>query len=163
MKVKRFNNIWAMGLILFGAILIAFYVLKIFFPEFIIGVAETPKIVELGTIIQNNKWYLRLFNLFIGYTHGYIYCCACCRVGKLDWKGNVILLVANIVLLLIMEFYPEYYNTLNYVGFISTPFLICLATKKLNNETFISTAVCFCADLTIQILSLVPFLSHIKY
>ena len=46
MKVKRFNNLWAMGLILFGAILVAFYLAKIFFPEFIVGVAEIPAIVN---------------------------------------------------------------------------------------------------------------------
>ena len=40
MKVKRFNNLWAMGLILCGVLLVAFYVIKIIYPEFIIGIAE---------------------------------------------------------------------------------------------------------------------------
>jgi hypothetical protein len=73
MKVKRFKNLWAMGLILCGALLIAFYVAKIFFPEFIIGIAETPRIVKLGTIIQSNKWYLHLFNFAVSYIFGYLY------------------------------------------------------------------------------------------
>lgn len=76
MKIKRFNNLWAMGLILFGAILVAFYLAKIFFPSFIIGIAETPRIVEIGTIIQSNKWYLHLFNIANGYLTGYILFCA---------------------------------------------------------------------------------------
>ena len=60
MKVKRFNNLWAMGLILCGVLLIAFYVAKIFFPEFIIWIAETPSLVEIGTAIQANKCYSHL-------------------------------------------------------------------------------------------------------
>ena len=47
MKIKKFNNLWAMGLILCGVLLVAFYVAKIFFPEFIVGVAEEPAIVIL--------------------------------------------------------------------------------------------------------------------
>ena len=88
MKVKRFNNLWAMGLILCGVLLVAFYVAKIFFPQFIIGIAETPRLVEIGTSIQSNKWYLHLFNFAVGYIHGYIMCCTCCRTYKLNWKGN---------------------------------------------------------------------------
>ena len=48
MKVKRFNNLWAMGLILCGVLLVAFYLAKIFFPEFIVCVAEIPAIVNFG-------------------------------------------------------------------------------------------------------------------
>lgn len=58
MKVKRFNNLWAMGLILCGVLLIAFYVAKIFFPEFIIGIAETPRLVEIGTYLIRIKGHL---------------------------------------------------------------------------------------------------------
>jgi hypothetical protein len=154
MKIKRFNNLWAMGLILFGALLVAFYVIKIICPEFIIGIAETPRIVEFGTIIQNNIVYLCLFNILSGYLYGYLYCCACCRTYILNLKSNIILLSSNIILVIIMILLPEHYNTINYISFITTPFLICLVNKTLNKETFISTTVCFSLDLIIQILSL---------
>ena len=62
MKVKRFNNLWAMGLILFGVLLVAFYVAKIFFPQFIVGVAQTPSIVKFGTYVDSNNIYIYLFN-----------------------------------------------------------------------------------------------------
>ena len=63
MKVKRFNNLWAMGLILFGAILIAFYIVKIFFPQFIVGVAEIPSIVAFGNYVDSHEWAKQLFNI----------------------------------------------------------------------------------------------------
>ena len=154
MKVKRFNNLWAMGLILCGALLIAFYVAKIFFPQSIIGVAETPEIVKFGVAIQSNKWYLHLFNFATGYLHGYVFYCACCRTFKLGYKGHLIILTSLVVLGLVMEFLPEHYSTINYISLILTPFLICLSNNNLSKETFISTVVCFSLDLGFQIMSM---------
>lgn len=154
MKIKRFNNLWAMGLILCGVLLVAFYIAKIFFPNFIIGIAETPRLVEIGTAIQSNKWYLHIFNFTVGYVHGYIYLLACCRTYKLNWKGNLIFSGSLLLLRLVSEFYPEHYNAMNYASFILTPFLICFVNKTLDKNTFISTAICFTIDIVFQIFSL---------
>lgn len=154
MKVKRFENLWAMGLILFGAILIVFYIIKIFFPQFIIGIAETPRIVEIGTAIQSNKWFLHLFNFANGYINNYFLTCACCRTYKLNWKGNIILISCLILLSIFMEVYPQHYANLNFICLLAIPFLTCLVNKKVSSETFISTVVCFCLDILFQIFSL---------
>lgn len=155
MKVKRFKNLWTMGLILCGVLLISFYIAKIFFPQFIIGIAETERIVKFGTAVQSNKWYLHLFNFVVGYIHGYIFCCACCRSYKLRWKGNLIFLASCVLLRLVSEFYPQHYTTINYVNFIFTPFIVCIANKNLSGKTFISTVVCFTVDLMFQVFSMI--------
>lgn len=155
MKVKKFNNLWAMGLILCGVLLVAFYVIKIIYPEFIIGIAETPRLVEIGTKIQSNKWYLHIFNFIVNCIYGYILCCACCRTYRLNWNGKIIFLIFSIFLRLIAEFYPEYYTTMNYIYLIITPYTICAVNKTLSKDTFTSTILCFCADLFFQILSLI--------
>jgi hypothetical protein len=154
MKIKRFKNLWAMGLLLFGAILIAFYVAKILFPQFIIGIAETPQIVKIGNTIQSNKILLHLFNLITGYINGYIFTCACCRKYKLNLKDNLILLTSLVLLSIVLEFYPEHYNTINYISIILVPFLICFVNKELNQQTFTSTTICFCLDLAFQVFSI---------
>ena len=41
MKIKKFDNIWIMGLILCGAILVFLYMLKIFFPSFVVETAQS--------------------------------------------------------------------------------------------------------------------------
>lgn len=56
MRIKKFNNLWAMGLILVSIILIVFYVIKIVNPYFIVGIAETPAIVKFGKYIDTHKW-----------------------------------------------------------------------------------------------------------
>lgn len=43
MKIKRFDNIWIMGLILSGTILVVLYVVKLLFPSFIIETAQTKR------------------------------------------------------------------------------------------------------------------------
>lgn len=153
-KIKRFKNLWTMGLILCGALLVTFYVIKIFFPQFIISIAETPRIVKIGTAIQSNKWYLHLFNIVVGYISGYIFCCACCRSYRLGWRGSLVLLASVIALRLVAEFIPQHYTTINYVNFVFTPFMVCVSERKISAKTFISTAVCFTVDLTFQVLSM---------
>lgn len=154
MKVKRFDNLWAMGLILCGVLLVTFYILKIFFPEFIIGVAETPRVVKFGRIIQSNKIYLHAFNFVIGYIYGYIHYCACCRTYKLNIKSNLILVGVLILLRLISEFYPTQYLSLNCASIVITPFLMCYANKNLSKETFCSTLFCFIIELGFEFFSL---------
>lgn len=155
MKIKRFNNLWAMGLMLMGAILVAFYVLKIFFPDLIIELAETERLVEFGTFIQSNKWYLHIFNVVTGYVHGYILYCACIRKPYLSWKGNVVLVSQLILLSLINEFYATQYSTLNVAFMCIAPFFICLWEKNITKDTFISTIACFGLELGFEFFSLV--------
>ena len=144
-----------MGLILCGAFLIAFYLIKIICPEFIIGIAETPRLVEIGVALQSNKWYLHLFNFVVGYIHGYLLCCACCRTYKLNWKGNLVFLCACIFLRIVSEFYPEHYTIFSFLNLILTPFIICYLNKNVNQRTFVSTILCNAFDIFCQVFSLV--------
>ena len=113
MKVKRFNNLWAMGLILFGAILVAFYVLKIFFPEFVIEVAQIEFITTIGHYIDNNKWASYFAGTIISMATYYLLCCACCRKKTLNWKEILIIFATNVILYLIKEFLPKQYTIAN--------------------------------------------------
>ena len=154
MKVKRFKNLWAMGLLLFGAILIAFYIAKIFFPQFIIGVAELPSIVKFGNYVNSHKWANHLFNIFTSFTLNYVYFCACCRTYKLNLKQFLVLVVYIITLRLISLFAPTSYTPINYLTMVLVPFTMCLVDKNLNDKTFVSTIICFSVDIITQLLSL---------
>lgn len=153
MKVKRFNNLWAMGLILFGAILVAFYLTKIFFPEFIVGVAELPSIVKFGNYVDTHKWAKHLFNIATICFTAYFYFGACCRTYKFSWKGNCVILLDILILTVFTEFIPKYYTTINYVCMVFIPFLLCVVENNLSKETFISTILCYTIDIIAQIMS----------
>lgn len=154
MKIKRFNNIWFMGLIIFGAILGVFYILKIACPEFIVGIAEIPSIVALGKYIDTHTWAYILFYIVTAYLGLYLYCCACCRKKFLDWKENLIMLSFISIMLLLYFFVPTLYTPFNYVSLILLPFLLLLKNKDLTKITFISTAVCFAVDIMAQAFSM---------
>lgn len=153
MKIKKFDNIWTMGLILSVSILALFYIIKIFFPEFIVGIAEIPQIVEFGSFIDSNVWAKHIYAFITAYIGGYIYCCACCRTTKLSLKGNLIFVGFIILLRLVSIFMPTQYSSINYVVFVITPFLICHIDNKATKETFISTVSCFTIDIMSQVFS----------
>lgn len=153
MKVKRFDNLWTMGLIICGAMLIIFYALKIIFPQFIVGVAEMPSIVKFGTFVDSHLWAYILFSSCTSYLLGYFYFCACCRTYKLDFGGNLIFICSIVALRVLSMAIPAYYTAFNYISMILVPFLICKLNSKLYSKTFTSTVFCFCADLITQILS----------
>ena len=154
MKIKRFDNLWAMGLILFGVLLVVFYILKIFFPEFIIGVAELPSIVEFGNYVDTHKWAYYLFHLFIAYISGYFYYGACYRKYKLDWKENLTIVIFYFISMLIQYFLPNIYSPFLYVSLILQPFIMLFVHKSLKQETFISVCICFIVDILAQAISM---------
>jgi hypothetical protein len=143
-----------MGLILFGAILVLFYVAKIFFPEFIVGVAEIPSIVEFGNFVDSNLWAFLIFHASISFLTGYIYCCACCRCKTLSIIETIIVLGFILFGLLLQYIAPKIYSFYNYFVFIIAPFVILAIRKGIKKKTFISTIICFTVDIGTQFLSL---------
>lgn len=143
-----------MGLILFGSMLVFFYIAKLFFPQWIIGVAETPRLIEIGNYIDNSIPLTLLTNELIGLIFGYIYFCACLQVPKLDRKGFIIFLtfVTALVLSPLIDF--TFYTIFNYVNILFTPLLIALVSKRFNYKIVMSTVICFIVDIGTQLLSI---------
>ena len=153
MKIKRFNNLWAMGLILFGALLIAFYVAKIFFPEFIIGVAQIPSIVKFGNYVDTHKWAYIIYHFTISFIGCYIYSCACCQKKSLNSIQVLILIGFLIIGLFLQEFLQGLYLSYNFTFIVLMPFTMILQNRTLCKETFVSTVVCFSIDIMAQAFS----------
>ena len=153
MKVKRFNNLWAMGLILFGVILVAFYVAKIFFPQFIVGVAEIPSIVAFGNYVDSHLWAFVIYHFIIAFIGNYLICCICCRISRLNLRQGLIMTAFTIFAISIHYLLPKIYTPLTYVLPIIMPFTILFFDRNICKETFISTAICFTLDIMAQSLS----------
>lgn len=118
-----------MGLILFGVLLVVFYILKIFFPEFIIGVAELPSIVEFGNYVDTHKWAYYLFNGSISFLGCYLICCTVCRTYKLNIYQTLICLLAIILLFIVQNILPYLYVEFNYSIMLLTP-AVCVKLNK---------------------------------
>lgn len=154
MKVKRFNNLWTMGLILFGVLLIVFYIAKIFFPKFIVGVAEVPSIVKFGTYVDSHLWSLYLFNGITSFATMYLFGCACCRVTKLKLVECLFLIALFIVSCLVERFLPTQFFTFNVCGYFIFVLFILLYRKIDNYKVLYSTIICYLITAFAQSLSL---------
>ena len=154
MKIKKFTNLWAMGLILFGAILVALYIAKIFFPEFVISVAENEHIVAFGNYVDTHWWAYYLFNFAFSYACAYFFCSACCRTMKLKPLYLLIILIATVVIFLAQAFLPQYSLVLNMVIMLATPIVILFLEKENGIEYLYSTSITYIAHFLCQLFTL---------
>lgn len=146
MKVKRFNNLWLMGLILSAIILGAIYILKIFLPQFVIEVAHIPSITAIGHYIDNNKWAWYLATILLSFVNYYLLCCAACRKKKLNKKECLLILIATLSLLAVKEILPSQYTICNFISLLGLPYLM--------RAGFGDVLVIFCSTNLLQSLTL---------
>ena len=146
MKIKRFKNLWFMGLILSAIILGAIYLLKIFMPHFVIEVAHIDSIVSIGHYIDTHKWAWYLASFALSFFVCYFTFCACCKKKRLTLKETIITIACILILYGIREFLPTHYTPLNYCIMIFLPMLF--------KADFKATAICFVASTYLQALTL---------
>lgn len=110
MKIKRFNNLWAMGLILCGVLLIAIYLIKIICPEFVIEISHNENIVKIGKVIDSNKILVYITSFALSFFVLYLTCCACCQKKYLSLKECLVITILLMLGYLIKEFLPKQYT-----------------------------------------------------
>lgn len=146
MKVKRFSNLWLMGIILCFAILVAIYTFKIFFPTIVIEVAQIESITRIGHYIDTHTWAWYVASGLFGFVNYYFYCCACKGKYYLRFNEIIIVLITICLLFLCNWLLPKYYTTLNFISMIILPYIL--------RGGFKSTVVCFTAINIVQMLTL---------
>lgn len=154
MKIKKFKNLWQMGLIIFGAILGVLYLLKLIFPGCVVGIAQIDAIVKFGNYVQSHMWAYYLFSYLVSVFGYYFYCGACCRKKKLNLVDWVIILIANVIILVVQTFLAEYYYTISMVMLLGVPTLICYIDKRQEIKYLYSTVICFAVNTLSQMFSL---------
>lgn len=151
MKIKRFDNLWLMGLILCAVILVAVYVLKIFFPHFVIEVAQIESVTVVGHYIDTHKWAWYLASFVLSFFVYYFHCAACCKKKFLTIKESLIVIVTVLILFVIKEFLPNQYTSTNISSMILLP-LIMKGDFKATTIVFI--VINFVQTLTLEIRNL---------
>ena len=146
MKVKKFDNLWLMGIILCFALLITIYVFKIFFPSIVIEIAQIESITKIGHYIDTHKWAWYLASFIFGFVNYYFYCCACKAKYYLLPKECLIVFIVNALLLCSNWLLPKYYTTLNFISMILLPFIL--------KGYYKNNVVCFTAINIVQLLTL---------
>lgn len=154
MKIKKFNNLWAMGLILTVVILLAIYAIKIINPAFIVGVAETESIVKIGQYIDTHKWAYYLVTGLISFVIECVYCGACCRKSKLDLRDLAVVFASVVISLLSQIFIPQFFSIVDICLLIAMPMVINLMDKNTDAGKLYSFGITFIIHNIAQIISL---------
>lgn len=154
MKIKKFKNQWSMGLIIFGIMLISFYLLKIINPEFVIELSEVDRVVELGEYVDSHKWAYYLFFFIISFAGGYFYLCACCRKKSLKFRDCCLLAIEVAFLFIVERFLIEHYVLINMVCLFLMPTIVCYWDKRTDIKYFYSTTACLTIHNIAQVISL---------
>ena len=160
MKVKRFKNLWTMGLILSAVILGAIYLLKIFMPHFVIGVAHIDRIVEIGHYIDTHKWAWYLATFIITYISYYFICGASCGIKKLNLNQNLIIVLTIIILFLTKEFLVAQYTAFNFISMILLPLIF---SGKFKNTVVVFSFVNLIQTITLEIRGLNLMIADYNY
>lgn len=160
MKVKRFNNLWTMGLILCAGLLLVIYIAKLFFPHFVIEISHTESILKIGHYIDNHKWAWYLASSIVSYFVYYFICCASCKKKSLNLKENLIILTTIIVIYFIKELMPQYYTTINYITMILLP---CIMKAKLLPTTIVFTSLNILQLFTLEIRGLALMVTDFNF
>lgn len=146
MKIKRFDNLWTMGVILSAVILLSVYLLKIFIPEFVVEVAQIKSITKVGHYIDTHKWAWYLASGILSFVCYYFYCGACCERKTFNLKECLLMVVAIFILFIVERFFPKQYSPLNNLSMLLLPLLF--------KGKFKNTVICFGSLNLLQTITL---------
>ena len=160
MKIKRFNNLWLMGLILSASILGVIYFLKICFPQFVIEVAQIDSITRIGHYIDTHKWARHIVTAILSFANYYLICCASANKYTLVKKEYLYVLATILSLSLIKEFLPNQYTACNIISLILLPYL---CKGKFKNTLFIFVSANLLQTITLEIRDLMSMVTSVNY
>lgn len=160
MKIKRFDNLWLMGLILSASILGVIYILKFLCPQFVIEVAQIDSITRIGHYIDTHKWAWYVATFIITYISYYFICGASCGIKKLNLNQNLIIALTIIILFLTKEFLVAQYTAFNFISMILLPLIF---NGKFKNTVVVFSFVNLLQTITLEIRGLNLMISNHNY
>lgn len=160
MKIKRFNNLWLMGLILSASILGVIYLFKLCFPEFVIEIAQIDSITRIGHYIDTHKWAWYLASSILSFIIYYFLCCASSGRKNLTINETIVVTLIYCFGYVIREFSNEYYTTYNFISMIICP---CICKGKMFNTTICVSALMILQSITLSIRNLVTMISDLNF
>lgn len=128
------------------AYLVAWYILKIFFPEKFILQVNNERLIAIGNYIDSHFILNKLLGAVFSYATYWLYLCSVCKIKKLNWKQSIIVVCVYIASFLIQLIDIQLATYYNIIAMISLPALF--------NGNLKSTAFVFSFHLICQWLSL---------
>lgn len=140
------KKVWTAMLVLTVVFLCMLYVAKIFFPQDFVMYIENERLIQIGNFIDNHTLLYYLWCGLTAFITYYLYCCACCKKLKLNYK-EILLIIAVIVLVRIVSNYDT--NISTHISVSSFIFLPALMKGDIK-----TTAIVYSIHGLAQVLSL---------
>ena len=160
MKIKRFSNLWYIGIVLCSVIIGLIYVFKIFCPNFVIEVSHTESILSIGHYIDSHKWAWYLASNVMTFFIFYFLCCASSGKKKLSNAEVFVIIAVFSFVYFVREFAIEYYTAFNYVSMIVAP---CLCRGKMLNTTVCVSSLMILQALTLSVRGIGTMISDSNF
>jgi hypothetical protein len=153
-KVKKFDNLWTMGLIICGGLILILYLAKLIFPNWVVGVAECEPVVKFGEYVDTHWLPYYIFNYGTSFLGGYFYICASCRKKYLSRLQNIIYSISLIFMFVVQKLLPDYFIYLNLIYLMGLSCLFCYLEHNKEIKYLYSCFCVFSIHSVSQILSL---------
>ena len=137
--------------------LLAYYILKIFFPEQFVLSVENGTIIVIGEYIDNNAWAYYLFGIATSFLTYWLYLCAVCRKWYLNWWQCLIVLAVIGVSIGFTFIDVNLCSALSYTSLILLPFLF---KAQLKPVAIVFTVHVFAQFLTTSIRNIPIFIAY---
>lgn len=146
MKIKKFNNLWTMGVVLSGALLLVVYIAKLFDTEWFLGIAQSENVLKVGNYISTHTWAYYAASACVSFFIYFFYCSACCRKPYLEAKELLIVAASILLCFLVQRYFPKQYTATNISMMIILPAIM--------HGSLGATAIAFTTTNIIQSITL---------
>lgn len=130
------------------AFLVAFYVIKIFFPEWFVLQVENERLIKIGSFIDQHWWAYEILCIITSFITYYLYLGAVKQKLLLGWKEIVAILCVMVITHLSYWFEPSFYTNLCFVSFVVLPLI------NFDKECYKRMTLCVAIHFLCQVLSL---------
>lgn len=87
--------------------IVAFYIIKFAFPDFLLLQITDPNVLKLGSFIESSEVWLQIYYFLSTFLTFYLFVCASTGKFKRKWYELIYIAVAVIINRLVTDFLPE--------------------------------------------------------
>lgn len=87
--------------------IVAFYIVKFIFPDFLLLQITSQNVIKFGSFIESNKFTLFSYYTITGFITFYLFVCASRGKFKINWKDLILILIADAINILVTTFLPD--------------------------------------------------------
>ena len=87
--------------------IVAFYIMKFIFPDFLLLQITDVNVINFGKFVESWTGYTHIYYVLSTFLTFYLFVCASRGKFKINWKEFLLILIATVINRLITELYPD--------------------------------------------------------